>query len=631
MLLGLTVVMFVGFTLADDYGISTDEPYNYAVGADAIKAYLSSANYEFYLRWGDPLAHHGSAYFMVYAGLSRLISDIYGQWQIADARHFSNFLAFLLAVGSFHFLLSRLVGKRFAWMGTLLFATQPLLFGHAFINQKDTPFMTFFLLSVAFGTLAGERLEAGIQSAPGSQLEPPAAKEAGKSSPEGGSAFRKALLLLWSGITLWILLDLWILNTLITSIVDLVNVEQVSLGLPLLSQLPGQPQLFGSPSLELGANALKWIYWLLRVPITLILLGTLILLLQATYPEVFRRFWAWFKRGAWAVLLTGLALGGTIAIRPIGAFAFALIALFWLLTLRLKAIVPILMASVTAVIAAYMTWPFLWDTPLLRFWESLGFTSSFPTRTVLYHGALLSSTQLPWHYFPKLTSIKLTEPAILLFLIGLIALLVGALRKQIDWKLILVIALWLLVPSLALWLLNFGVYDNLRQLLFLLAPILLIAGAGLSWLMNKLPRRWIQAILFLLILTPGILGILQLHPYEYTYFNTFIGSLGGTRGKYHNDYWCTSMREAIQFLNHEAQPGDLVIVRGSIPAAEGFARSDIVFTRDEWRLEEADFVLTCDDWKPADTQRLEELYVVQRQGIPFAILYQRINAGTEGY
>jgi len=36
--------------------------------------------------------------------------------------------------------------------------TQPLLFGHAFINQKDTPFMGFFVLSVVVGLAVVDRL-----------------------------------------------------------------------------------------------------------------------------------------------------------------------------------------------------------------------------------------------------------------------------------------------------------------------------------------------------------------------------------------------------------------------------------------------------------------------------------------
>jgi hypothetical protein len=236
----------------------------------------------------------------------------------------------------------------------------------------------------------------------------------------------------------------------------------------------------------------------------------------------------------------------------------------------------------------------------------------------------LPSNQLPWHYFPNLTTLKLTEPALLLFLIGLVALTLKAARKHIQWKLFLIIALWLSIPLLALWILDFAVYDNLRQLLFLIAPILLIAGSGLSWLMTKIPQTWVQAILLLMILVPGILGIIQLHPYEYTYVNTISGGLEGTSGMYHNDYWCTSMREAILMINKEAQPGDLVVVRGSLPAAEAFARPDLSFTRDEWRLDEADFVLTCDDWNPASTEGLEQIHIVQRQGVPLAILYKRV-------
>ena len=41
-----------------------------------------------------------------------------------------------------------------ALAATLLFAMQPMIYGHAFINQKDIPFMTFVILAVAAGMSA---------------------------------------------------------------------------------------------------------------------------------------------------------------------------------------------------------------------------------------------------------------------------------------------------------------------------------------------------------------------------------------------------------------------------------------------------------------------------------------------
>ena len=56
------------------------------------------------------------------------------------------------------------LSKRFltgpaALFATLLFATQPLIWGHAFISPKDIPFLSFFLLSLLSGLRLFDSLE----------------------------------------------------------------------------------------------------------------------------------------------------------------------------------------------------------------------------------------------------------------------------------------------------------------------------------------------------------------------------------------------------------------------------------------------------------------------------------------
>lgn len=50
----------------------------------------------------------------------------------------------------------RLLARGVALFVTALFTSQPVFFGHAFINQKDTPLMAFFLASVELGWAAVE-------------------------------------------------------------------------------------------------------------------------------------------------------------------------------------------------------------------------------------------------------------------------------------------------------------------------------------------------------------------------------------------------------------------------------------------------------------------------------------------
>ncbi len=72
-------------------------------------------------------------------------------WTEVGLWHWVNFLAFQIGLLFFYSLCRRLVGKLAAYAAVLLFSTQPLMYGHAFINPKDIPFMVFFLAAVASG------------------------------------------------------------------------------------------------------------------------------------------------------------------------------------------------------------------------------------------------------------------------------------------------------------------------------------------------------------------------------------------------------------------------------------------------------------------------------------------------
>jgi hypothetical protein len=61
---------------------------------------------------------------------------------------------------------------------------------------------------------------------------------------------------------------------------------------------------------------------------------------------------------------------------------------------------------------------------------------------------------------------------------------------------------------------------------------------------------------------PGLVGIIQLHPYEYTYYNSFVGGTDQAFRQYETDYWLTCYKEAIQQLDQRLdEPVDLYVHR----------------------------------------------------------------------
>src|SRR5512147_2126643 len=152
----LAVNILIGFFIFRDYGLTWDEPYFYSYGEALGYAYNPvnwfSGHFDLnnsYGISGDDHKNRGPAYLFlarnfVY-GLEALGSDSAAAW------HLVNFLFFQLGIYFLYRIAKRWVNPSAAFATAILFSTQPLLWGHAFINPKDPPFLTFFLISVCLG------------------------------------------------------------------------------------------------------------------------------------------------------------------------------------------------------------------------------------------------------------------------------------------------------------------------------------------------------------------------------------------------------------------------------------------------------------------------------------------------
>ncbi|HKG55053.1 MAG TPA: hypothetical protein VKB04_12395, partial [Anaerolineales bacterium] len=127
------------------------------------------------------------------------------------------------------------------------------------------------------------------------------------------------------------------------------------------------------------------------------------------------------------------------------------------------------------------------------------------------------------------------------------------------WFVILVVYVLLRRPSM---------YDGLRHFLFILPPIFIFSGIGFDFLLDHIAISWLRAGLIIVLLGPGIVGMIQLHPYEYTYYNSFAGGTGGAFRNYETDYWLTCYKEAVEKLNQTVRtPVSLYVHREAYIAA----------------------------------------------------------------
>ncbi len=437
-LLLFTALCF-GYFTAPDYGLSWDEPGIYHFSKHTLKAY----SFIFHPQDFQPdnsipvLNLYGPAHFMYASFMSRLILIIHPAWSANTATHFMYFTTFLIGVLFLYFLAARWMSAWAALGTAALFISQPLFWGHAFINPKDTPFMSLFIVSVYLG-------------------------------------FR----------------------------------------------------MMDDPT--------------------------------------------WKK-----ILAAGIALGLATSIRSLGPMAGALTILYGLMKYPRKMIPVLFWYSIAAIIVAYLTWPFLWKAPIAHFVDSLRIMSSFPdTGETLFMRNMYPADQLPARYIPTFIIFQLTEPALVLSALGGVLSLIMFIKEK-KREPLLFFAAWFLMPISVIILSGSTLYDNARQILFLLPPLFVFAGIAIdSLLMRTKTLAWKMVLLFVITL-PGIYACIQFHPYQYVYFNRLTGGTAGAFRNFDLDYWGTAFKESFEYINANAAPNSQVVVIGPRQIAKAYARPDL--------------------------------------------------------
>ena len=623
----------VGLWLGNDYGESLDEAANAGSGAQALLAYSGSGDY-FSL---PSLADHGPIYFMTFVSTSRALHALVPSWSLSDGRHLTNYLMFLAGVLSFYFICLRFMPRSYAGMTTILFATQPLLFGHAFINQKDIPFLTLFLATLSVGLTWLDRTPTGTLALSGSL-----GVERQKTVPIKWETIRAEWRSLRAGRRRWLVALCIFGSVLALDMVIVRSIEHAGRGLVIAAFNAKAPipiqNLFDwiatdayKTPVELYLAKYDSVVIILRQTLAPVLILAVLIALSTALPS-FAELWGFSRRGILqcSMLAAGMLLGALISVRQIGVFAGGLITLGLLFRARLKALFFLVVYWLVAACVTVATWPYLWPDPVGRFIQSVLRVGSFPTHDVLFRGSVLSSANLPWTYFPTLAGLELTEPAVILVLIGSFALVWrrfiarrGALRVEDG-----ILGLWGAIPLIGLLFVGVSVYGNIRQLLFVLPPFFVLAGKGLEAVGSALRFKASTILLTALVALPGIGGIVALHPYEYAYFNAIAGGVGGADGEYQLDPWCISYREAAEAASALAEANATVLAIPQSNQVRPYLRPDLNLVAGRSNVSIADVVVTCtyrdaEGWVTGD---FSLVYQVERGGAVFAKVWKRVGS-----
>ena len=578
----------LGVLFVKDYGLSWDEISEREYGWDSLGAYSGR-----FVDWEEYnlRKYYGPFFLMVSNIISSRLEQLGASWTLYEYGHLINYVVFLTATVALYVLLRQFVSISAAVIISILFLSQPLLLGHSFINHKDIPFMSFFLISFTFGLVALRRLPDKGIAHPGqdevnmfeaSSFPAMVREDWRKASPGWRVAYCIGI-----GLIFIFILDMYVTNVLLypslerlvmraysgeawTPINTLFNLVAVRASdIPLEAYLAKLSQYFG----------------LLRVVFTVVGLILMGMLTSWFSPRMKILLWdeivsggtsRWWHAGSFLlILLSGILSGLATSIRLLGLLAYFLVGVLALYRDKHRALFPLTIGFLGLLFSMLLTWPALWASPWSRFIESLTLASRHPWRgVVLYRGDLYTGGTLPWHYVPSLMLSQFTEPVYVLLAAGIFA---GWVSTKIDHRIdLLAVVTWFLLP--VGWALLSGaiVFDNFRQFLFTIPPIFILAGIGLEHVLVKFRKNNIALVaLISLILLPGLVSIVRLHPYQYIYYNGFVGGVHGAFRKYELDYWCTSYRDATNYINENLPPGSELAAWGPDRTVDHYVRDDI--------------------------------------------------------
>jgi hypothetical protein len=517
--------------------------------------------------------------------------------EAVDVQHFVYFLMFLVGMWAFHQLALRWMSRGAAFGATLLFMTQPVFWGHAFINPKDIPLLALFLLTVYLGMRMHDTLFAG-----GADIT---LADAWNGLPVrtrrllmAATAFWLAAVILFFGGTP--LIRQWIDSA----------VRAAAQGEPsLITRLV--PRVVRIPP-EVYIEKFFVLFLKVRAVSFFLLTGTLIWLYRRHLPAGLRLLGI--------IAPAGILLGMAVSIRIFGTWAGGLVAGYLLWKSGRKAWLALGIYALAAIFTMYITWPYLWPDPIGHFWETVVIMSQHPwPSSVLFNGAYYPANDLPASYVPLLLAIQLTEPVWILFLAGLTTAAFGVAQKRREPRELLVLTLvWFVLPLVTFVIVRPTLYDNFRQSFFIVPPIFFLAGLAFDLIRKP---AW-QAALIALVLVPGLIASVRLHPYEYVYYNQFVGGTQAAVDRFELEYWATSYRAAAEEVDRMAPPNANVWVDG--PAHLFHGRQDLhIFSRqDEKRADRYDLVVTLARYNLEKISFPEAriVYTVSREGAVFTVI-----------
>jgi hypothetical protein len=612
--------LLIGLWIAPDFGRSSDEQPERSRSALAYQFYSNEVEidpYQAYLDLGI-IRHYGTSSTVIIRWVEDLVSPYFQEKVIVDHNlisHYMYFVFFQAGILGFYWLIRQFIDDWAALGATLLFGTQPLLIGHAFMNPKDIPLLTVFLLTVASGFSLIDQLSKRNQARTEEQINHSAVVNTEditirkKQKLYSFIFFMVAAMLLSRG---------WLQTQFLNLVEYAYNSRETSLIGQIFSYLTTSGSLEGYQILAMIKvnQVFRWI--------NSIGLGILCYLF---YDSGRKQLFGGFLN--LKLFFAAMIWGVAISTRVLAVTAGGMVGIYGLYKLRKNGLIPLVSYTVLATVSSFITWPYLWFFGLRGFLDALLEFSDYSfIPKVFFEGQYYLANQLPVYFLPKTMLLQFTEPMVLLFGAGIFVSLVLLIKNKIDRAKLLLIVAWFGLPMGYTLIAGSPNYNNFRQYFFITPPLFILAGLALQQIKNKLANKYWTVGLFAVILIPALISIVSLHPYQYVYYNQFTGGVRGASNQYEMDYWGLSYKEAMDYANLNIPEGSTVLVWGNVLRAQFYENNDLGLTasyntpEDDW--EHFDYYIIPVSRHGGDSEQIDSTVIYQAmvRGIPLMLVRQ---------
>ncbi|HVZ51257.1 MAG TPA: glycosyltransferase family 39 protein [Pseudolabrys sp.] len=267
----------------------------------------------------------------------------------------------------------------------------------------------------------------------------------------------------------------------------------------------------------------------------------------------------------------GLTLGAALGLRVLALLLIGYVAAALLMRLpsrsdaspreRLRFFAESILAFVPAFVIGYIVmiaaWPWSALAPLNPLRGLIDFGHFHYQIRTLLDGHVYTMADVPRWYVPAYLAIKLP----LVMLIGAALAFVFVLpsaraawrsaRQRSETALIALIAGF---PVLCEVIDKGPAFTGMRHFLFVVPAFAVLAGIGLDFVLARFEarRNWFAfgglSAAIVSVLAWNAVLLVELHPYEYLFYNSLVGGLEGASGRYVTDYWVNIMPEAVDEL-----------------------------------------------------------------------------------